>query len=319
VFLFFALSGYLLFWPFAERDFGTGSPVSLRRYALNRVVRILPLYYVAVIALLVAQERIGSFSQWWHFMLLAENFSNATIGTVDGVLWSLVVEVHFYLLLPLLAWACAAVARGSKARAALLLAGLGAASLTLWLIVMLPVPTDRLSRYNLPATFFYFVPGMLVALLRLHWREHPPRLPRLVASSDAWLVAAGVIVLVMFTDYRWGPVVIVASFLAVGACVLPLRRGRLLEVLELRWLAAVGVISYSLYVWHFPLQTHLVSIDGFPRSVPGIFTITIPLSLLAAAVSYRFVEAPFLRLRRRWSAAAASSGGRPAASAPLEP
>src|SRR3954452_2209266 len=44
--LFFALTGYLLFWPFARRWLADGPPVNLRRYALNRALRILPLYYV---------------------------------------------------------------------------------------------------------------------------------------------------------------------------------------------------------------------------------------------------------------------------------
>src|SRR5919107_1849518 len=44
VFVFFALSGYLLFWPFVRALFGDGGPISMRRYALNRAVRILPLY-----------------------------------------------------------------------------------------------------------------------------------------------------------------------------------------------------------------------------------------------------------------------------------
>src|SRR5947209_15433579 len=43
--LFFALSGYLLFWPFARSAFQTGERVDLARYARNRALRIFPLYY----------------------------------------------------------------------------------------------------------------------------------------------------------------------------------------------------------------------------------------------------------------------------------
>src|SRR3954454_1054035 len=48
VFLFFALSGYLLFLPFARQSYGSGGPISLRRYAINRALRVLPLYYVVI-------------------------------------------------------------------------------------------------------------------------------------------------------------------------------------------------------------------------------------------------------------------------------
>src|SRR5947207_12806370 len=67
VLVFFALSGYLLFWPFAKRWFGPGDPIDLRRYAINRVLRILPLYYVAVIVVLLVQEHGGTFGEWWRF------------------------------------------------------------------------------------------------------------------------------------------------------------------------------------------------------------------------------------------------------------
>src|SRR5213596_1717165 len=60
VLVFFALSGYLLFWPFARRWFADGAAIDLRRYALNRALRILPLYFVAVVVLLLVQEHGGS-------------------------------------------------------------------------------------------------------------------------------------------------------------------------------------------------------------------------------------------------------------------
>src|SRR4051794_33073591 len=51
VWVFFGLSGYLLFWPFVRRHFGDDGPIDLARYARNRVLRILPLYFVAVVGL----------------------------------------------------------------------------------------------------------------------------------------------------------------------------------------------------------------------------------------------------------------------------
>ena len=66
VFLFFALTGYLLFTPFA-RAAAAGTALDLRRYARNRALRILPLYYVVLVVLLLVQEGGGSFDQWWRF------------------------------------------------------------------------------------------------------------------------------------------------------------------------------------------------------------------------------------------------------------
>lgn len=307
VFLFFALSGYLLFWPFARRSFGGGAPIDLGRYARNRVVRILPLYYVVVVVLLLLQEDGGSGEQWWRFLLLAENFSLDTVGTVDGALWSLVVEVHFYVLLPLLAWVVAKLARGSRLGAAAVLLVLGGVSLALRLhYVQGPVDDDALWRYNLPSTFFFFVPGMLLALLKLELEERRPRwLDGPFASSTAWLLASVAVWLWVFDDYGRSPWTTLASFLAVGACVLPLREGAGRRALDWRPLAAIGVVSYSLYVWHSRVQVHVSGIDGFPDGTLAIMLITVPLSVAVAFASYRLVEEPFLRLRRRWSTASA--------------
>ena len=307
VFLFFGLSGYLLFWPFARRDLGGGSPIDLRRYAVNRALRILPLYWVSIVVVLLVQEGGGTAEQWLLFMLGLENFDRSTVGQVNGVLWSVVVELHFYALLPLLALGLARVARGSLRRAALAIAACGAASLLLWIaLVMLPVRESPLWRYNLPATFFFFTGGMLLTVLRIAWERRPPALLSGVAGRrDAWLLAAAALTAVTFYEYDLVPLMVVVSFLAVGACVLPLRDGVLERVLDWRPLAAVGVASYSLYVWHARIIENGIDEGLLPGGTLGLLVTAVPLSIAFAFLSYRFVEAPFLRLRRRWSTASA--------------
>jgi peptidoglycan/LPS O-acetylase OafA/YrhL len=315
VFLFFALSGYLLFWPFARRHFGGGAPIDLGRYAMNRAVRILPLYFFAVIVLLTLQEHGGTAEQWWRFMLLAENFSLDTVGKVDGALWSLVVEVHFYILLPLIAAATAALARGSRLRAAIFLLGLGAISFALRTIfVAWADPPSPLWRYNFPTTFFFFVPGMALALLRLELEERRPRwLAGPLGASGPWFLASAVVWFAIFYRYSLSSLAALASFLMLGACVLPLRESIARRLLDWRPLAAIGVVSYSLYVWHSRVQVHLVGIDGFPQDPAAVILLTLPASVAVAFISYRVVEAPFLRLRRRWSTASAPIVKEPAA------
>ena len=302
VFLFFSLTGYLLFWPFARRGFAGGDPIDLRRYAFNRVLRIVPLYIAAVVILMVVSQDGGSASQWWRFLTFSESFSQRTVGTVDGPMWSLVVEVHFYLLLPLLAYGLAAVARHSKARAAVILLALGVASYAVRKHAFAGGHVRELLEFSLPATFMYFVPGMLIALIRLAWETGPPAWLRgPLARGDAWLAAAVVCVLWQCDDYAAYEPIALASFLAVGACVLPLRRGRLLEALDWRPLAALGVASYSLYIWHDPLVIKLASVSWLPHAYLAQLPIATAVSIAVAVVSYRLIEAPFLALRRQWS------------------
>ncbi|HET8673296.1 MAG TPA: acyltransferase [Thermoleophilaceae bacterium] len=303
VYLFFALTGDLLFWPFVKQGF-SGSSVDLRSYARNRVLRILPLYYAVVITLLIVQEHGGSAGQWWRFLTLSENFSHSTIRTVDGVVWSLVIEAQFYVLLPLLAWLTLRIARGSLARGAAVVALLGAASLALRLhFVTLASSPDPLLQYSLPTTFFFFTAGMLVAQARLALEGS--RLPGPLARADAWLLCALPLWAFVFYRYPWEPLCALASALMVAACVLPLRPGRLVRALEWKPLAAIGIVSYSLYMWHFPIVAHLGRGSALSGHTLLSFGLLVPLSLAAAFASYALIEAPFLRLRRRWAPSAA--------------
>src|SRR3954452_3443850 len=135
VFLFFALSGYLLFLPFARAAFGPTARIDLRRYAINRAVRILPLYYVVIGTYLVVHDE-GVGGQWWRFLLFLEGFGAHTVAKVDPPAWSLVVEVQFYVLLPLFAWLVARVARRSLPRAALFVVGIGIAAMLVRMVTV---------------------------------------------------------------------------------------------------------------------------------------------------------------------------------------
>lgn len=318
--LFFCLSGYLIFRPFARRYFAAGGPIGLRTYALNRALRIVPLYLVAVIALLLTTQHGGTAEQWWRFLTFSESFSTTTAQTVDPPLWSVVVEIHFYVLLPVLAWALARAAGGRRLPAAALLLLIGAMSLLLQ--ESHPVPAV-VWNYSLPDTFYGFVPGMLLALLQIEWEQRRPRWCRGAAGAgDAWMLAGIGIWLVI----AWRPSVAVsltapASFLTLAAVVLPLRHGRLVRVLDLRVLAVLGVISYSIYVWHIPILDGLYTVRGLASSVPRLLVVELGCALAVAAVSYLVVERPALRLRRTWAdpnvraAAHSASAPDPAASA----
>lgn len=309
--LFFALTGYLMYRPFARRDLGDGGPIDLRTYARNRIVRIVPLYWVAVAVLLVFTESGGSFVQWWRFLLFAESFSESTAQTVDGPMWSLVVELHFYLLVPLLAWGVARIAKGRAAVAVGVLVALAVPSVAFRRIDPDPVSVWR---FSLLATFYGFVPGMLLAIAQLRWeRARPTWLRGAAGTADAWLVASAALWAACCWDFDWAaPLTAFAAFLTVGAVVLPLRPGPLLRLLDLRALALVGVASYSLYIWHVPIIEQLYPRDAFEHFAPLLLA-AVPLCLAVAAVSYLVVERPALSLRRRWAPSTA------AATAPVEP
>ena len=315
---FFTLSGCLLYIPFARRDFGGGREIKLSQYATNRALRIFPLYYVALVVVLVFQEGGGSLEQWVRFGLLLENFSVETLNTVNGSLWTIVVELHFYLLLPPLAWAIARIAKRSTARALVVLAVLATISILIRSYSLANPQEEVLLRYSLPATFYFVCAGMALALLRTRWHgERPSWLRGPLAQAELWMLAALPFWLLFCWDYRLEPLFGISCFLALGACVLPLESGRLLRVLDWKLLGVIGLASYSLYIWHVPALRVLTDegTNALADHFLVLLAVGIPVCCLVALLSYRVIEEPALRLRKRWGGTAwgGETGAKPEA------
>ncbi len=249
----------------------------------------------------------GTLSLWLHDLTLTQNFSHLTASAVDPPIWSVVVEMHFYALLPLLALLIATVAGGRLARAIVAIVGLAVlAHLARSFLVVGDADPYGIWRLNLPGTFVFFTPGLLLAALRLRLQDRDPAWTRTtLGASDAWLLCAlGLTALSILRPQVEALAVPFACFFAVGGCVLPLRRGRLTASLRWRPLAALGIASYSLYIWHVPLIMFVRDSLGV-GSFRGAVLIAAPLAVAAAFVSYRLIESPFLRLRRQWASSAA--------------
>jgi peptidoglycan/LPS O-acetylase OafA/YrhL len=167
-------------------------------------------------------------------------------------------------------------------------------------------PVDPLWRLNLPATFLFFVPGMLLALVRVSWRERRPAWLRGPSSrADLWILATIPLwALVVLGSYSLDFLVGAAAFLIVGACVLPVRPGPIAKALQWRPLAVVGVASYSLYLWHVPVIKALIE-GGVSTRFAALTAIAVPVCVAVAIGSYAVIESPFLRLRRQWARSSA--------------
>ena len=304
VYLFFALSGYLLFLPFARHLFAGGRSVDPGRYARNRALRILPLYYVVALTYLIVLH--GPRFDWVVFPLFGENFFLRSVAQLDAPMWSLVDELLYYVLLPLLAAGLGWLSGRSVVRAAaVLVAAAGAAGAYRWVGYLHATQPSPLVRYNLPANFYFFLPGMLLALAKVAWERNGDRpLPSVLGRSWLWVAGSAVLWAVVCDRYQWDLLAGPASFLLIGACVLPLRASAPLRLLGLRPLAVLGTASYSLYLWHLPIVTRLASapLAGYL----GHLVVEVPLTVAVALVSYRVVEEPFLRWRRRWGDTAAA-------------
>jgi peptidoglycan/LPS O-acetylase OafA/YrhL len=326
--LFFTMSGFLLFLPFVRHQVGLSKrPIDLRRYARNRMLRILPLYFTMVTVLIA----IGAYGihrgDMWRYYLFIQEYDGASHARLNAPMWSVAVEVQFYILLPLIALAIAKVCRRSLGRTALVLVAAGIVSFALRSTQVLHTSHPNIigpvtGKYALSTLFYFFAGGMLLAVLHVAWsvRGAPAWTSRRVlGSSTAWIAAGVVVFFVTCWDVSWQePWTQLSVFPIVAACVLPLRAGWATRLLEWRWLAAFGLTTFSVYLWHWPLlqaitgvhltenASHVLTLVGDPMGFGTLWIIAMPVCAGVGIVSYFVIERPFLSKRRGWGATAAT-------------
>ena len=106
--LFFAFSGYLIYRPFVMGD------VDLRRYAVHRLRRIVPAYLLALVGVTLLTGDRTFLEQPLTYLLFLQNYDLALWQGFLGVSWTLVLEVLFYLTLPVIAILIARSPRASR-------------------------------------------------------------------------------------------------------------------------------------------------------------------------------------------------------------
>ncbi len=307
--LFFVLSGFLLFRPWVASRLGERPAPRVRTYAVHRIGRIIPAYYLAIAgsALLLwplAGEpgvRLPPVEQLPLFFVFLQNQSPQTVLTLDPPMWTLAVEAAFYVLLPLMGW-LALRARPSRLGQALVPIGLVAAGVAFNAVLAREtIPSQALAK-SLPAMLPYFAVGMLAAVLA-HARR-PGRGPAaaLIAGglalvvADAWIhahAAAGSELALRLRIVRdLGAAAGFAAIVAVAATRPP-------RALAWRPLAWVGMVSYGLYLWHVPVLLVLRANGLMPVTPLGAALVGLPVSLLLGWASWRLVETPAIAWSRR--------------------
>lgn len=303
---FFVLSGYLLYRGFARAAVTGSAPPSVRGYAVRRAARILPAYYVcgAVVFLLYATVGPTSIQPEVHelplFALFAQNYSLDTLMQLNPVLWTLTIEMAFYVALPLLAWVAIRLGPRRPGLHAAFLLALVAVTLG-WYYGDFRGDWGEIPRKTLPAYIGHFALGMLVALWleRRRARDAPP----FTGVTTAGLSAVGWL-LVLAEGYwhetapngglaraLFSTLLVALGFALIVAAVAG-GRGPSVSWLRARWLARVGVWSYGLYLWHLPLLLVLRENGLLPDALWPRMAVVLAVSLAAAALTWRWVERP---------------------------
>jgi peptidoglycan/LPS O-acetylase OafA/YrhL len=310
--VFFALSGFLLWRGHAAAARGLGSRPSTPHYLRSRVVRIMPAYVVAVVVILTLLPDADhpSPTVWLANLSLTQVYVPLTLTAGLTQMWSLSVEVTFYLALPILALLASRLPIRARVPT---IAALGVAS---WFWGWIPFAAPAgLNPLNWPPAFFsWFAAGMLLA----EWVHSPLGWPHRLARHRVLMAIVAVAAYLIAASSLAGPPGLLPSsaaqftvktamgaLLAAGL-VAPLvldRSNTAHRLLGSRPMVTLGRWSYGIFIWHLAALTMVFPVIGefsFRGHMPEVLVLTLIFAIAIAAVSYALVESPCREALRRW-------------------
>jgi peptidoglycan/LPS O-acetylase OafA/YrhL len=328
--VFFVLSGFVLGLPYCQALLGNRPPIRTGEFFRRRLLRVLPAYYVQLIILLLLWLILAGHLPVPVTDILAHSFMLHNIfpgqgEMINGVYWTLPIEFDFYLALPLMALLLAPKKWPWLVAGSLLLVLVYRYGMFHEFLLDARTPEKVRVLNQLPGRLEQFVSGMLAAYVYSMVRESG------VAQSSIYrwrsllfsMSFFSVIGLSYFIHYiqpmdaqnlpgqtfwagHWSLFSWHTLFgMALALMILSLALG----IRGVNWLLAnqgmlyLGVISYSIYLWHLPIVKLLGSMS-LPEMVPDAPFLNLVLWALVpvmavSSLSYFAVERPFLKLRHR--------------------
>jgi peptidoglycan/LPS O-acetylase OafA/YrhL len=334
--VFFVISGFLItrmLW----REVSASGTVRLSHFYGARARRLLPasaaVGAVTLIAsaLLLPPLEVGPVirdgiasalyvSNFWFIQQNVDYFGGQLPPSPFQHYWSLGVEEQFYLVWPALiigtAWLIRRARRRTSAEATsskrpylVVLALVAALSFALSLAMTYLVPAAAF--FSLPTRAWQLAVGGLVALTADAWRRLPPRAAAIFGWAGLGMILLACNQFSSATMYPGAaallPTLGAAIVIGAGCAATPQRCGRVLALPPMR---AIGRVSYSWYLWHWPVLVLAPALVGHPFGLAGRLSAVL-ISAGLAALTLRFVENPlrFAAPIRRSALASLALGG----------
>ena len=321
--LFFVLSGYLIS-SLIIKEFRKTGTVNLYNFYIRRARRLLPAVYFMITVGLVVMVLFNEVllrkshldaifgyiysSNWWYIFHKLDYFDSFGAQSPFKHLWSLAIEEQFYMIFPLLFLLVNGKKKSKdgtyKLNKNFLYVVLGLILVSLIAHILL-FDINNISRiyFGTDTRAFSLLVGVVGAILypmeRLHSKVTPQQ--NMIYSILSLVSIAGLITVMIYTSeyntwlYRGGFLLV-----AILGLIVIISSGKqhtlMSKLLSFKPIVFIGKISYSLYLWHFPVLVLTTPVSEIGN--PNIFFVIlrIVLTFAVAIVSYVFVETPIRKL-----------------------
>jgi peptidoglycan/LPS O-acetylase OafA/YrhL/peroxiredoxin len=326
--VFFALSGFVVFLPFARALIDGRSHMGTKEFLIRRGYRLLPLYFIAIFVVWNARYYggPGQIPDLIRHLTFTQIYSNDKIFYTIGPAWSLAVEMHYYIGAAILVWILTRLAPKVRSRrnriilvsAVPVVLAIASIAYKVWAFYIAGFGLDNFAGPKFYTVYYSalargdgFAFGMLLAVAYVvigKWRPRGPWLPRTLSAIAlvpfAYMVAvrSGLPDDPHFVELFYYSWIGLGTTLIMGAIVISKPEWPTMRLLRAKPLQFTGVVSYSLYLWHEPLMLtlekhHILVFKDVPATWPFSTAALLVIAMFVAWLSYHIIEVPGQRLR----------------------
>jgi len=300
--IFFVLSGFLLFRQIHKGGEALDS-AKLWNYTKKRLLRILPLYYFSLFFILFVFRNDLLFADnnvkviFFNLLFLRDFYRTGVSISIDPVYWTLIVEMHFYFILPIFYFFFHKYQKIWLFFVPIFLGLIYRIGVTLFV----PTKTSAVLLFT-PAVLDFFAFGMLGAYL---YNNRSKLIAYLGKAHMQWGLFVSFFLFIYFYNldyftnvwYILQPTLFGAIIMLFMLSFVGNEKSRLVRVFTIAPILFVAKISFSIYIWHAIVINNVVEHLNISNSYK--FLLDIILTLIIATISYYLIEAPFLNLKAK--------------------
>ena len=311
--VFFVLSGYLITDILID-EWNKNNKINYLRFMIRRFRRLAPALMVMIFFVTVwvtildhpSFEKLRSdllpsllyLTNWWYIFREVSYFDSFGPASPLTHIWSLAIEEQFYLIWPPLVILGFTFIKRKRFRVLAILVGV---IISAWLMMFYYIPGQDPSRvyYGTDTRAFSLLLGAALAFVWPSQRlsktlpKHASVVLEIVGISGLLLLVIMFSVTSQFDHFHYqGGMLLLSILTSLVVAALAHPASKLAKWLSIKPLQWIGVRSYGIYLWHYPiiiLTTPIVNTDGISL---WRITFQIAATLVVSALSYRFVEEP---------------------------